>query len=174
MVPWSLFEQSLTFEHMYNDMSWETRLNFPSWTQITCHMKMSLFLSFRTRLGVRAGDVTMTYESIYNDVNAAMEYVHAGDVRLFCWHYFTFMSSQTECYLSTPTSCNTCHCYIDNNIPYNNIHMCFLLGATESWHCEKCQQIYCPRWKTACTFVKVSLVFSMLHAALSWQDRNAL
>ncbi|KAK0053983.1 cytosolic purine 5-nucleotidase [Biomphalaria pfeifferi] len=33
----------------------------------------------QTRLGVRAGDVTMTYESIYNDVNAAMEYVHAGD-----------------------------------------------------------------------------------------------
>ncbi|KAH9520396.1 Cytosolic purine 5'-nucleotidase [Bulinus truncatus] len=33
----------------------------------------------QTQHGVRAGDVTMTFESIYNDVNAAMEFVHGGD-----------------------------------------------------------------------------------------------
>ncbi|XP_059140318.1 cytosolic purine 5'-nucleotidase-like [Physella acuta] len=32
----------------------------------------------QTEKGVKAGDVTMTYESIYNDVNAAMEVVHDG------------------------------------------------------------------------------------------------
>lgn len=68
---------------MFSEINYNRAVVFKN--ALTLFVNFILFMYFRVDNGVKSGDITMTYMSIYQDVLAATDYVHTKTVCI-CLH----------------------------------------------------------------------------------------